>query len=155
MYLPFPSTLSLIVTFCHRLTSCFPPPSLPTWLSYFSFTSPSSSSYLTLGQCVLEEMASREALLGRLRGKAHRLWEEQAAGKGFVHRVSQLSAQYLALSNLTKVTLRPSCNPANLIHLLFQLNTTEPSLLPCCLPLFSLILNGMHYSPVAHLSWLL
>ncbi len=65
-----------------------------------------------LAQCVLEEMSSREAELGRLRERAHRLWEGQAAGKGFVHRVSQLSAQYLALSNLTKVTLLPPCNPA-------------------------------------------
>lgn len=53
-------------------------------------------------QCVLEEMSGREAELARLRESAHRLWEGQAAGKGFVHRVSQLSAQYLALSNLTK-----------------------------------------------------
>lgn len=63
-------------------------------------------------QSVLEEMASREAELGRLREQAHRLWEGQAAGKGFVHRVSQLSAQYLALSNLTKVMLLPHmCTP--------------------------------------------
>ncbi|CAL8394133.1 unnamed protein product, partial [Arctogadus glacialis] len=53
-------------------------------------------------QCVLEEMSGREAELGRLRERAHLLWEGQAAGKGFVHRVSQLSAQYLALCNLTK-----------------------------------------------------
>ncbi|XP_057678025.1 nesprin-1 isoform X5 [Corythoichthys intestinalis] len=53
-------------------------------------------------QHVLEELASRDAELGRLRERAHGLWEGQAAGKGFVHRVSQLSAQYLALSNLTK-----------------------------------------------------
>lgn len=58
-------------------------------------------------QCVLEEMARREVELGTLREKAHHLWEGQAAGKGFVHRVSQLSAQYLALSNLTKVTQPP------------------------------------------------
>ncbi|GLD49390.1 nesprin-1-like protein [Lates japonicus] len=57
-------------------------------------------------QCVLEEIASRETELGRLRERAHRLWEGQAAGKGFVHRVSQLSAQYLALSNLTKDTIK-------------------------------------------------
>ena len=62
------------------------------------------SSCFLLVQCVLEEMAGREAELGGLRERAHRLWEGQAAGKGFVHRVSQLSAQYLALSNLTKVT---------------------------------------------------
>ncbi|CAJ1078482.1 nesprin-1 [Xyrichtys novacula] len=53
-------------------------------------------------QSVLEEMANHEAELGRLREQAHHLWEGQAVGKGFVHRVSQLSAQYLALSNLTK-----------------------------------------------------
>ncbi|XP_061667964.1 nesprin-1 isoform X8 [Syngnathoides biaculeatus] len=53
-------------------------------------------------QSVLEELAGRDAELGRLRERAHGLWEGQAAGKGFVHRVSQLSAQYLALSNLTK-----------------------------------------------------
>lgn len=58
-------------------------------------------------------MAGREAELGGLREKAHHLWEGQAAGKGFVHRVSQLSAQYLALSNLTKVMLPPSYNPVN------------------------------------------
>ncbi|XP_049914520.1 nesprin-1 [Epinephelus moara] len=63
---------------------------------------PAKKQELSKLQCVLEEMASREAELGRLRERAHRLWEGQAAGKGFVHRVSQLSAQYLALSNLTK-----------------------------------------------------
>ncbi|XP_056150129.1 nesprin-1-like [Lampris incognitus] len=63
---------------------------------------PAKRQELSKLQCVLEEMASREAELGRLRERAHRLWEGQAAGKGFVHRVSQLSAQYLALSNLTK-----------------------------------------------------
>ncbi|XP_027140369.1 nesprin-1 isoform X4 [Larimichthys crocea] len=63
---------------------------------------PAKKQELSKLQCVLEEMASREAELGKLRERAHRLWEGQAAGKGFVHRVSQLSAQYLALSNLTK-----------------------------------------------------
>ncbi|KAG7239212.1 hypothetical protein INR49_029965 [Caranx melampygus] len=63
---------------------------------------PAKKQELSKLQCVLEEIASREAELGRLRERAHRLWEGQAAGKGFVHRVSQLSAQYLALSNLTK-----------------------------------------------------
>lgn len=68
-------------------------------------------------QCVLEEMAGREAELGVLREKAHHLWEGQAAGKGFVHRVSQLSAQYLALSNLTKVTPPPyPVSPHSLLH---------------------------------------
>lgn len=107
------------VTFNPVLPTC-----LPTSYCFFILTSPSpysSSSSFILAQCVLEEMASREAELGRLREKAHRLWEGQAAGKGFVHRVSQLSAQYLALSNLTKVTLLPSCNPATpfLVPLLY------------------------------------
>ncbi|KAJ8275253.1 hypothetical protein COCON_G00098780 [Conger conger] len=53
-------------------------------------------------QSVLEEISSQEGQLGRLREKAQQLWEGQAAGKGFVHRVAQLSAQYLALSSLTK-----------------------------------------------------
>ncbi|XP_047184446.1 nesprin-1 isoform X2 [Scophthalmus maximus] len=63
---------------------------------------PAKKQELSKLQCVLEEIASQEAELGRLRERAHHLWEGQAAGKGFVHRVSQLSAQYLALSNLTK-----------------------------------------------------
>ncbi|RXM34120.1 Nesprin-1 [Acipenser ruthenus] len=53
-------------------------------------------------QSVLEEIACQELQLNRLKEKAHQLWEGQAAGKSFMHRVSQLSAQYLALSNLTK-----------------------------------------------------
>ncbi|XP_061127011.1 nesprin-1-like isoform X2 [Syngnathus typhle] len=53
-------------------------------------------------QSVLKEMSGRDAELGCLRERAHCLWEGQAAGKGFLHRVSQLSAQYLALGNLTK-----------------------------------------------------
>ncbi|KAM4529485.1 nesprin-1 isoform 3-T3 [Fundulus diaphanus] len=63
---------------------------------------PTKKQELSKLQSVLEEMASREVELGKLRDKAHHLWEGQAAGKGFVHRVSQLSAQYLSLSNLTK-----------------------------------------------------
>ena len=55
-------------------------------------------------QSVLEEMCSKEPELGGLRERAHSLWEGQAAGKGFVHRVCQLAARYLALSNRTKVT---------------------------------------------------
>lgn len=55
-------------------------------------------------QSVLEELASQGAQLSRLREKAQQLWDKHTAGKGFVHRVSQLSAQYLALSNQTKVT---------------------------------------------------
>ncbi|XP_045574102.1 nesprin-1 isoform X3 [Salmo salar] len=53
-------------------------------------------------QSVLEELASQEVQLIRLKEKAQLLWDGHAAGKGFVHRVSQLSAQYLALTNLTK-----------------------------------------------------
>ncbi|XP_062858462.1 nesprin-1 isoform X4 [Trichomycterus rosablanca] len=53
-------------------------------------------------QAVLEEMSSVEVKLGVLRERAHSLWEGQAAGKGFVHRVCQLAARYLALSNRTK-----------------------------------------------------
>ncbi|XP_073726049.1 nesprin-1 isoform X5 [Misgurnus anguillicaudatus] len=53
-------------------------------------------------QSLLEELASKESQLHRLREKAQNLWDGHMAGKGFVHRVSQLSAQYLALSNLTK-----------------------------------------------------
>ncbi|TSR99415.1 Nesprin-1 [Bagarius yarrelli] len=56
----------------------------------------------TVLQSVLEEMSSMESELGRLRERAHSLWEGQAAGKGFVHRVCQLAARYLALSNRTK-----------------------------------------------------
>lgn len=80
-------------------------------------------------------MASREAELGRLRERAHRLWEGQAAGKGFVHRVSQLSAQYLALSNLTKVTLLPPCNLTTLFLVpslyLCSRNATACWAVPC------------------------
>lgn len=95
-------------SFNHLLT-CPPPVAL-------SSTPPHpSSTCLILAQCVLEEVASREAELARLREKAHHLWEGQAAGKGFVHRVSQLSAQYLALSNLTKVILFPWSNAATIL----------------------------------------
>ncbi|RXN24277.1 nesprin-1-like protein [Labeo rohita] len=54
-------------------------------------------------QTLLEEMRSRESELAELRGRAHGLWEGQGAGKSFVHRVCQLAACYLALSNLIKV----------------------------------------------------
>lgn len=165
---------------CHTLTRpCIPPPHLIFPFSGYTFTQPvnvfpfnhwlthsplpyshSPFTCLILAQCVLEEVASREAELGRLREKAHHLWEGQAAGKGFVHRVSQLSAQYLALSNLTKVILFPSCNPTtihvqnrylcvcaceilqhyemSLTRLLSrsQVNTTEASVPPCCSLLF-------------------
>lgn len=80
-----------------------------SFISIF-FISICSPSCFLLPQFILEEMASREQELCRLKERAHCLWEGQAAGKGFVHRVSQLSAQYLALSNLTKVKLLPCCN---------------------------------------------
>lgn len=60
-------------------------------------------------QSVLEEIKSHEPQLNRLKEKAQQLWEEQAASKSFMHRVSQLSSQYLALSNLTKVMQLPLC----------------------------------------------
>uniref|UniRef100_A0A8C5RJ37 Spectrin repeat containing nuclear envelope protein 1 n=1 Tax=Laticauda laticaudata TaxID=8630 RepID=A0A8C5RJ37_LATLA len=53
-------------------------------------------------QSVLEEIKCNEPHLSRLKEKAQQLWEEQSASKNFVHRVSQLSSLYLALSNLTK-----------------------------------------------------
>nr|XP_045014662.1 nesprin-1 isoform X2 [Jaculus jaculus] len=53
-------------------------------------------------QSVLEEVHCREPQLHRLKEKARQLWEGQAASKSFVHRVSQLSSRYLALSNVTK-----------------------------------------------------
>lgn len=98
---------SLLYPLCSPTSSCSfisislpstPPPPVP----------PPAVTTSYLCQSVLEEIAGQEAELSRLRESAHRLWEGQAAGKGFVHRVSQLSAQYLALSNLTKVT---TCNP--------------------------------------------
>ncbi|XP_041950505.1 nesprin-1 [Alosa sapidissima] len=56
-------------------------------------------------QAVLKELTSREAGLTQLRGQAYELWEGQAAGRDFMHRVSQLIGQYLALSNLIKEKL--------------------------------------------------
>ncbi|XP_076129249.1 nesprin-1 [Alosa pseudoharengus] len=56
-------------------------------------------------QAVLKELTSREAELTQLRGRAYELWEGQAAGRDFMHRVSQLIGQYLALSNLIKEKL--------------------------------------------------
>ncbi|EPQ19233.1 Nesprin-1 [Myotis brandtii] len=53
-------------------------------------------------QSVLEEINCYAPQLHRLKEKAQQLWEGQAASKSFMHRVSQLSAQYLALSNVTK-----------------------------------------------------
>lgn len=116
-FLPHPSVLSSVL-FCFVLFTFFLNLKFPVQ-SHYSFTPwfilvlilTSLFSSSALAQCVLEEMAGREAELGGLREKAHHLWEGQAAGKGFVHRVSQLSAQYLALSNLTKVMLPPSYNP--------------------------------------------
>lgn len=79
-----------------------------------------------LHQSVLEEMAARDTELGRLRERAHGLWEGQAAGKGFLHRVSQLSAQYLALCNLTKVKKK------NVGSLLAVFLVYFPSVKFCC-----------------------
>uniref|UniRef100_UPI00398E76DD nesprin-1 n=1 Tax=Pristiophorus japonicus TaxID=55135 RepID=UPI00398E76DD len=53
-------------------------------------------------QSVLEDIACRESQLNKLKEKAQHLWEEQASNKSFMHRVSQLSAWYLALNNLAK-----------------------------------------------------
>lgn len=54
-------------------------------------------------QSVLEEISCHEHQLNRLKEKAQQLLEEQAVSKSFMRRVSQLSSQYLTLSNLTKV----------------------------------------------------
>uniref|UniRef100_A0A4W3HCF8 Nesprin-1 n=1 Tax=Callorhinchus milii TaxID=7868 RepID=A0A4W3HCF8_CALMI len=53
-------------------------------------------------QSVLEDITCHETQLNKLKEKAQHLWEEQASNKSFMHRVSQLSAQYLALNNLAK-----------------------------------------------------
>ncbi|KAJ4921305.1 hypothetical protein JOQ06_000785, partial [Pogonophryne albipinna] len=53
-------------------------------------------------QSVLEDLSSVDLQLRSLREKAQRLWDDHAAGKAFIHRASQLSAQYLALTSLTK-----------------------------------------------------
>ncbi|KAH0622390.1 hypothetical protein JD844_024656, partial [Phrynosoma platyrhinos] len=53
-------------------------------------------------QSVLEEIRCHESQLNKLKEKAQQLWEEQAASKNFMHRVSQLSSQYLSLSNVAK-----------------------------------------------------
>ncbi|KAB0392836.1 hypothetical protein E2I00_007090, partial [Balaenoptera physalus] len=53
-------------------------------------------------ESVLEEINCYEPQLHRLKEKAQQLWEGQAASRSFMHRVSQLSSLYLALSNLTK-----------------------------------------------------
>ncbi|NWI93355.1 SYNE1 protein, partial [Pitta sordida] len=53
-------------------------------------------------QSVLEEISCHEHQLNRLKEKAQQLGEEQAVSKSFMRRVSQLSSQYLTLSNLTK-----------------------------------------------------
>ncbi|XP_073712130.1 nesprin-1 isoform X2 [Misgurnus anguillicaudatus] len=63
---------------------------------------PAKRQELTKLQRLLEEMRSRESELAGLRGRAHGLWDGQGAGKSFVHRVCQLAACYLALSNLIK-----------------------------------------------------
>ncbi|XP_077587652.1 nesprin-1 [Stigmatopora nigra] len=53
-------------------------------------------------QGTLEELESQQVHLNRLKDKAQRLSDQHAAGKAFAHRVSQLSARFLALTNLTK-----------------------------------------------------
>lgn len=58
----------------------------------------------TLFQSLLEELSAQEQQLSRLRERAQQVWDEHSAGKGYLHRVSQLSAQLLALTNTTKVT---------------------------------------------------
>lgn len=144
------NVLQLTHLSCYTLTHLYVSPPFSFFWLHFHTTSPniflqsfahplpvalsflpahSSSTCLVLVQCVLEEVASREAELGRLREKAHHLWEGQAAGKGFVHRVSQLSAQYLALSNLTKVILFPSCGAA---EILVRLISTVFLPVKCC-----------------------
>lgn len=74
-----------------------------------AFPQPLNSNVLVLFQSVLEEINCYEPQLNRLKEKAQQLWEGQAASRSFMHRVSQLSAQYLALSNLTKVTPAMCC----------------------------------------------
>ena len=86
---------------------------------------------LVLFQSVLEELASQDVHLSRLREKAQLLWDEHAAGKGFMHHVSQLSAQYLALTNLTKVRYRPV--PMSRLRPMFAEPTRVVSCVPTCL----------------------
>lgn len=74
-----------------------------------AFPRPLNGDLLVLFQSVLEEINCYEPQLNRLKEKAQQLWEGQAASRSFVHRVSQLSAQYLALSNLTKVMPAMCC----------------------------------------------
>lgn len=76
---------------------------LPCCLLFFRIRTKQICAYAL--QSVLEEIKCNEPQLNRLKEKAQQLWEEQAASKNFVHRVSQLSSLYLALSNLTKVML--------------------------------------------------
>ena len=70
---------------------------------------PLNSDLLCAFQSVLEEINCYEPQLRRLKEKAQQLWEGQAASRSFMHRVSQLSSQYLALSNVTKVTPAMCC----------------------------------------------
>lgn len=83
-------------------------------------------------QSVLEEIKCNEPQLSRLKEKAQQLWEEQAASKNFVHRVSQLSSFYLALSNLTKVMLLYVllCNKSR--------KKIEAGLLKCCISVYEM-----------------
>lgn len=169
---------------CNTLTQpCVPPPCLSPIICLPAHPRLHISSLTCLipAQCVLEEVASREAELARLREKAHLLWEGQAAGKGFVHRVSQLSAQYLALSNLTKVILSSCSNDvkvlvpnlcvfncstpasaavggANECHLTAFTASHSRDRILCPALLFApalLVVLTMQYSPVARLPHLL
>lgn len=73
-------------------------------LLYFLLSCTHSYCYCACAlQSVLEEISCHEHQLNRLKEKAQQLWEEQAVSKSFMRRVSQLSSQYLTLSNLTKV----------------------------------------------------
>jgi hypothetical protein len=85
---------------------------------------------LVLFQSVLEDLASQDVHLSRLREKAQLLWDEHAAGKGFMHHVSQLSAQYLALTNLTKVRYRPA--PLSRLRPMFAKSSCLVCLLVSC-----------------------
>ncbi|XP_063773938.1 nesprin-1 isoform X14 [Pseudophryne corroboree] len=53
-------------------------------------------------QSILEEIDCHEPQITRLKEKAQQLKGGQSASKSYVHRVSQLSSQYLALNSLTK-----------------------------------------------------
>lgn len=97
------------MSFCRAAISNPPPPPFPllvclsSTVLYLCQLACLFDNLLVLFQSVLEALAAHEVQLNRLKEKAQLLWDQHAAGKSFVHRVSQLSAQYLALTNLTKV----------------------------------------------------